>query len=576
MQEHQAIKKIRIGILSSFLSEPLKQILEERCLVFGIQGEIYLGQYGQYVQETLNKEGDLYRFEPDIIVLFIDTMTLLGDLYFFPYSISEEERKKWVETKLQEINDLVRMLLAHSSARIVLHNFATPPYSPLGILENREGFGFHESVETLNSRLRDCYKSHERVYLFDYNRFCSNIGYRTVTDPKMYYLGDLKVSNRAFRELADEYIAYILPTLSLSKKCLVLDLDNTLWGGVIGEDGLEGIKLGNYPEGKPFLEFQKRILSLHQRGVILAINSKNNMEDAIEVFRTHPEMILKEEHFTSIKANWNDKITNLKEIAQELRLGIDSFVVFDDDMTMREMIKEFLPEVTVIDVPQDPALYPSTIEHIVHFNTFSITQEDKKRGELYRTDKKRESLRLASGDIEQFLHSLGLRMILHGAEKVTIPRIAQLTQKTNQCNITTRRYFEDDIAKMASSPDHLVLCIEVNDIYGSYGITGVVIIQTFKEEWSIDSFLLSCRILGKNIEYALITYIIKKAAAMGVVRIIGEFLPTKKNAPAKNFFGESGFHQKSGGDIEAWVFDISTDTYREFPYIHIDDSQYNQ
>ncbi|MBI2474093.1 MAG: HAD-IIIC family phosphatase [Candidatus Taylorbacteria bacterium] len=334
----------------------------------------------------------------------------------------------------------------------------------------------------------------------------------------------------------------------------VLDLDNILWGGIGGEDGLEGIKLGPTTEGRPFYELQKYILALHNRGVILAINSKNNKADAIEVLQKHPYSILKEEHFASIQINWDDKIANMKKVADEINIGLDSLVFFDDDPTNREIIKSALPQVTVVETPEDPALYLETIMSIKLFNQFSITEEDKKKGKMFATE-----LKNSTSDIGKYLTELGIKVTFAPANQFNLPRIAQLVQKTNQFNTTTIRYTEEQLGKMSKDKNFWTLCLQVEDRFGDSGITGVAIVdKKDPQHWRLDSLLLSCRILGKEIENAFLAYILSAAKKAGVERLSGDFIATKKNAVSGEFFKQTGFERlgnKNG--VEKWTRKIS-------------------
>lgn len=531
----------KIALLSSFTFSGMGKALKEACGQINVGAQIYIAGYNQYVQEILDKKSGLYSFNPDLVVLFIDAKTLLGDLNFLPYRLSDEERKSWVVSQVDQMSRLVTSLSEKTAANIIFHNFEVPIYSPLGILENKQEFGIIESIGELNRCLRANYKKSNRVFLFDYDAFCARVGKENIFDPKMYYLGDIKLAVKHLPALAREYLSYIKPMLSKSKKCIVLDLDNTLWGGVVGEEGIEGIKLGPTPEGRPFWEFQKHLLALRERGILLAINSKNNSEDALKAIREHPYMVLKEEYFSAARINWTDKATNMKEIAKDLNIGMDSFVFIDDDKLNREMIKELLPEVQVVDLPDDSALYSWELSNINDFNLIQLTEEDKKRGEMYALEKKRDQLRSSVGDFDEFIRSLDLRISVLDANKFTIPRISQLTKKTNQFNLTTTRYEEKQIEEFAVSKNHIVKCYQVADKFGDYGITGVAIIKKKEKNWHVGTFLLSCRVLGKRVEFAVMSNLIETAKKNNIEMIFAEFIPTGKNKPAKNFYDDCGF-----------------------------------
>ncbi len=556
----QSEKIIKVAILSSFTTKGIKETLFVKCCELGIPVMFHVGDYNQYAQEILNKNSGLYKFNPDLIIIFIDTKVIMGELYFLPYQISDEQRKDWVDEKLKEIQSLVQKIKERSSAKILFHNFELPFYSPLGIVENKQKFGFIESVETLDINLRDVFKNDIQVFIFDYNSFCSKVGKENIVDYKMYYIGDMKLNLQYIPELCDEYLSYIRPLLSISRKCIVLDLDNVLWKGIIGEDGLEGIKLGPTPEGRPFLEFQKYLLSLFNRGVILAINSKNNLDDALKVFREHPYMILKEKHFAAMQINWDDKISNMKAIAEEINIGLDSLVFIDDDKLNREMIRDALPEVLVVDLPEDTSLYLKALMEINDFNTLQITPEDRRKGQMYAEQRKRRDFQKVATDIIEYLKRLGLVVTIEKANPFNIPRISQLTQKTNQFNMTTRRYLEEKIKRFVRNDNFLVVSVKVEDKFGDNGITGVAIIEKGVNKWRVDTFLLSCRVIGRRVEETLIAYILEEAKKEKANILIGEFIPTKKNIPAKGFYKNNGFKLvKKDNKTETWEYDIMKD-----------------
>jgi len=562
-------KIIRIALLTSFTSKGLKEILTVKCCKNGIFPEVYVGPYNQYNQEILNPSSFLYQFKPDLVILFIDSRTILDTKFLLPYEISDVQRKEETDSTAQNLISLVRTLQHNCAAKIIIHNFEIPVFSPLGILENKQDFGFIESVEYLNKKIRDAFKKDSQIFIFDYNAFCSKLGKQNSINYKLYYLADLKLNLEYIPFLADEYLSYIKPMVSLTKKCIVLDLDNTLWGGIIGEDGIEGIHLGPTPEGRPYWEFQAHLLSLFNRGVILAINSKNNPEDALAVLRNHPYMILKEKHFASIRINWNDKISNMIDIANEINIGLESMVFIDDDKLNREIIKKELPEVLVIEMPDDPTLFINTMTALNDFNALQITDEDLTKGKMYADQRQRSEFQKTVRDLSEYFKGLEMVVTIEKANPFTIPRISQLTQKTNQFNLTTRRYLEEDIKKFATDENFLIVSVDVKDKFGDNGTTGVAIVKAGAEEWHIDTLLMSCRIIGRRIEDTLLEYIINEVKSKGAKRIAGEFIPTKKNKPAKDFFRLNGFVLKKTDESgELWEYDLNN-AYKAPDYIRV-------
>ena len=269
--------------------------------------------------------------------------------------ISSEKRNDFVNNKTVEIQELINTFSKNSESKLIISNLAIPTNSPYGIYETKTDFGLQTMITKFNENLMEFSKNNPLIYLYDFNQFITKYGERNVFDYRQYFLGDVKISTNYIPSFGNELMGYVKPTLGLNKKCIVLDLDNTLWGGIVGEDGYNGIDLGDTPPGKAFVEFQKILLSLHQRGIILAINSKNNAADAMEVIKNHPNMILREENFACMKINWNDKLSNMQEIANELNIGLDSIVFFDDDPTNRELMRSIIPEVLTPELPKDPS-----------------------------------------------------------------------------------------------------------------------------------------------------------------------------------------------------------------------------
>lgn len=545
-------KKIRVGLLSSFTINGLEEIMRVKCHNFNISCQTYVSGYNQYVQEILDKSSKLYSFSPDLTFLILDTRTFLGDLFHFPYSVSNDERRIFVNNKTRELLDLIDYFNSNSKSKLIIFNFQIPTYSPYGISENKQDFGLLEMIKKTNDEIEIYAKSKENIFCYDFNNFVTFFGAKNIFNFREFFFGDIRISLKYLQYLADDLIGYVKPILGLTKKCIVLDLDNTLWGGIIGEDGYEGIKLGNNPLGRSFVEFQKILLSLNQRGIILAINSKNNYNDAIKVIKEHPDMILKEENFASMMINWNDKVSNLKEIANELNIGLDSMIFVDDEPVNRELVKLVLPEVLTIDLPTDPSTYASTIMSLNDLNLLKITDDDVKRGKMYFQEKKRSELK-TSINLDDFLSQLNIKLRIKNADKFTIPRISQLTLKTNQFNLTTKRYQIEDIEKLSNNNNYFLGCVQVEDKFGDNGITGIYIVKKSDKEWFLDSFLLSCRVMGRGIEERIIAYILQQAKNHNVLIVKGKYIPTQKNKPAENFFQNCGFVK----DNDYWIFDLN-------------------
>ena len=545
--------KIKLAFVSSFTINGLSESLRVKCSKKQISCSTYVSGYNQYNQEILNENSTLYKFSADITFLILDTRSIFGDLFHFPYSISKYERENFVNEKINDLENLIKKFIDTSKSKLIITNLGLPHYSPHGIAEMNTSYSFHDAIIDFNKKLKDKVLNINSVHIFDFFKFVIKHGETNVFNFQNYLFGDIKIALDYIPHLATELMPYIISFLGLTKKCIVIDLDNTLWGGIVGEDGFDGIRLGPQPPGNAFVEFQKYLKALSQRGIILAINSKNNFDDAMKVIREHPHMILREEDFACMKINWNDKVSNMKSISKELNIGLDSFVFFDDDPVNREFIKESIPEITTPNLPNDPSGYSEIIQSLNDFSVFQITDEDKNRGKMYHQQKQRIESQQYSTNLTDFLKTLNLEIKIKKCNSFTIPRISQLTMKTNQFNLTTKRYQEDEIKKLSNQDKMLVGCAQIQDKFGDNGITGVFIIEkTTSDEWFLDTFLLSCRVLGREVEKAILYYIINEARKNNVKRLKAKFIPTPKNKPIENLLQDSNFYQEN----DFWVYNI--------------------
>jgi FkbH-like protein len=340
-------------------------------------------------------------------------------------------------------------------------------------------------------------------------------------------------------------------------KALVTDLDNTLWGGVIGEEGLEGIQVGSEYPGAAYRALQRVMLDLYQRGIILAVCSKNNLADAMEVFETHPGMLLRPQHFAALRINWNDKAQNLCEIAAELNIGIDALVFLDDNPVERERVRVALPDVTVLELSDDPMTYAQTLRTAPIFERLALSEEDRERGRYYAEQRQRLELEQSATSLEDFYRSLQQEVEMAPVTPASLVRVAQLTQKTNQFNTTTRRYSEQQITAMAASADWQVYAVRVKDRFGDNGLVGVVITHDAADSCEIDTFLLSCRVIGRTVETAILSFVAEQARTRGMQSLHGWFLPTKKNAPARDCYASHNFQvleERDNGCL--WALDL--------------------
>jgi len=544
-------KKLRVAILGSFTLNGFEETIRVKCHQKKIECRTYVGDYNQYNQDILKKDSKFYEFNPELTFLILDVRHVLGELFFLPYSISASEREELVKTKVKEITNLIKTIIKNSNSRVILTDLQIPTYSPYGINEQNEDFGVKQIVREINMKIKHENKNELLLSILDFNEFIQKYGEENVFSYKQFFSGDMKISIEYIPKFIDELMRFVNAVMGITKKCIVLDLDNTLWGGVVGEDGFNNIKLGDDPIGRSFVEFQKRLLALNQRGIILAVNSKNNFDDAMKVIKEHPNMILREDNFGCMKINWNDKVTNLHEISRELNIGLDSFVFFDDDPINREFVKNQLDQVFVVDLPSDSAKFARALTEMNMFESLKITEEDTKRKDMYLGQRKRVEFENKIGDFNKFLKQMNIQVLIKKADSFSIPRISQLTLKTNQFNLTTKRYQQDQISSFSDDKNKIVESAQVSDKFGDNGITGVYIVEKKDTEWIIDTFLLSCRIIGRGVEDVMLSQLIERARKENVKKIKGKFIPTAKNKPAENFYKEFGFEKE--GDF--WIFD---------------------
>ena len=549
-------QKLRVAFLASFSINGFEETMRVKCFQKGIECITYVADYNQHNQEILNQNSELYKFKPDVTFLILDVRHILGDHFFSWHNTPHDEKLKFVETKINEIKKLCNTFEKNSDSKLIVTSLQIPSYSSYGINEPREIRGIKEIIHEINNEMFKTFSklnSNSKIFIYDFNEFVMKFGEKNIFNYKQFFSGDLKISTEYIPKFVNELMGYIYAISGTTKKCIVLDLDNTLWGGIIGEEGFDNIKLGDNPIGRSYVEFQKRLLALNQRGIILAINSKNNFNDAIEVIQKHPNMILRESNFACVKINWDDKVLNLKKISEELNIGLDSIVFFDDDPINQEYVRESLPDVLVVDLPKDSSQYSQIVTEMKEFDVLKITEEDTRRSDMYLGQKRRKALENEVGNFNEFLKQMNIQVHIQKANSFSIPRISQLTLKTNQFNLTTKRYQEEEISSLSLASDKIIECVEVVDKFGDNGITGVYIVdKNSDEEWIIDTFLLSCRIMGRGVEETMLSQIIQKAKATGVKRIKGKFIPTTKNKPAENFYKSYEF-KKIG---EYWVFDM--------------------
>jgi len=546
--------QLRVALLSSctieVLERPLAAALRER----GFEPSFWISGFGQYRQDALDPASGLYQHDPNVVLLYLDAEDLFRQLLQNPFANVGDARRaegRRVADDIASLVDAIRSRLP--KATVVVNTTALPPLNAVTGLEFNSEFGVQDAVAEYNAGLVAFAAARNDVIVLDAAGLAASVGFSRWRDSRMWYLARLRLSKPALEALASGYASTIAARLGKTKKCVAVDLDNTLWGGIVGEDGFDGIKLGEDGLGLAFAEFQEELLNLYRKGILLAICSKNNPDDALQVIRNHPGMRLREEHFAALRINWEDKASNLRALAEELNIGLDAFVFVDDNPVERSWVKQSAPEVVVPEWPTDPVDYKSALLQLSarYFPKLGITAEDRKRGEVYQAQAARRKLESSGATIEEFYHALEMRVRVGRADSFTIPRIAQLTQKTNQFNLTTRRYTEAEIRAASEDERTEVFWLDLNDRFGPSGLVGVLILkQDAPGEWNIDTFLLSCRVMGRTVENAFLAAAAREA---GATCLVGEYAPTAKNSPVKDLYARLGFaHVRDVGERRVW------------------------
>lgn len=558
----------RLAILRSFAVEPLVPLLRAAAAVQGVRLDITLGGFNTYVQDILDEHSLLYQSDPQAVIVAVQTRDLAPELWDRFADLDAQQVDLLIEQVTAKLGQLVDVFRSRSNAALVLHLLEAPPLPAHGILDSQRQSGQIEAIGRINSRLRALASTAREVYALDYDTLVARHGRLAWHDREKWLTARMPMQAVNLMHLVDEWMRFLHPLTGKVCKALVIDLDNTMWGGVVGEDGISGIRLGpDYP-GAFYQDVQRAVLNLYQRGIILAVASKNNAADALEVLENHPGMLLRPRHFAALRINWNDKARSLREIATELNIGLDAVAFLDDNPVERQAVRMQAPEVKVIDLPDDPAAYARVLQESPLFERLSLSDEDRERGRYYADERLRTEQRETASSLEDFYRSLSMELEFAEATPATYTRVAQLTQKTNQFNLTTRRYTEQDIVRMASSTDWSIYTVAARDRYGDTGLVGVVIVRWQSDLAEIDTFLLSCRVMGRTIETAVLATLVEEARSRGAKRLVGCYLPTKKNPVVADFYPTHGFAPVDEHDGETtWSLDPLSGTVAAPPWI---------
>jgi FkbH-like protein len=536
----------RLGVLSNATADLIADSLPIAAARHRIALEVKLAPYDQVFQQALDRDSELHRTSPDAVLLMLDYR-------WYGLATPAPGAGDRVSAALARLAELIDALHGITSTPIIVQTIAMPVQPLFGSFDRRV-VGTGRDADALNRGIADLVRD-RGCYLLDVSALCDAVGAARFHDPVAWALYKLPIASGVVPLYADWLGRLIGAIRGASRKCLVLDLDNTLWGGVVGDDGLEGLRIGpGSAEGEAFLEVQRLALDLKRRGIILAVCSKNDEQTARSVFRQHPEMLIKESDIAVFQANWLDKPSNLEAIAKSLEIGIDALVLLDDNAAERAQVRAALPLVGVPEVGNDPAHYPALLCAAGYFETVSYSEEDRTRAESYATNALRAEVKAKARDLGDYLQSLEMVISHNAFDAANRPRIAQLINKSNQFNLTTRRYSESEVASLESDTSKHTFQTRLRDRFGDFGLIGVIIAATQSDgSWDIDTWLMSCRVLGRQVEWSMLKTLADQAAVAGAPYISATYLPTAKNSMVAEHYDRLGFGRVSedaGGTVK--------------------------
>lgn len=532
-------KKVRLAVLGSSTTTHLLPAIRVAGLRRGIWIDTYENDYGQYLQELSDPDSALHEFKPTAILLALDAYHLTG-------GVTAAMDQETADAALAEMLDRVKETwnLARAAFKCpILQQAVMPLHLPvLGNNEHRLPGSKSSFVTRLNAAIRTAAEP-EGVDILSIDDRAVRDGIGKWHDTALWHRSKQETSPVASPMYGDLVGRWVAAKQGRSYKCLVLDLDNTVWGGVIGDDGLEGIALGQgSPLGEAYVALQEYARELSRRGIILAVCSKNDEANALEPFEKHPDMVLKRGDIACFIANWQNKADNIRQIAQDLNIGIDSLVFLDDNPFERNLVRQELPMVAVPEVGEDPTGYPLAIADAGYFEGLSVTDEDRERTSQYQGNKARDALKASVTDLPSYLRGLEMQLIWKRFDKIGQQRIVQLINKSNQFNLTTKRYTDEDVVAVMQDPDAFGLQLRLLDRFGDNGIIAIVIGRLLpNKDLYIDTWLMSCRVLGRQVEPTTLNLICQEAGKLGAKRVVGEYIPTKKNGMVKDHYAKLGF-----------------------------------
>lgn len=551
------LKKIKVAVLGKYNFDTLISAIRVSLMAKGFIPEIYQSGYGLMEQEIIDPKSDFYGFKPDIALL----VTGYRDVKEFPeHGADPATVNKMVDREAAKYASLWKTITDRMPCHILQNNIDIPVERPFGELEAKYPWAKTNYLRRINLKLGELAPGY--VSILDIDHLSSKIGKRLWFDERFYYHSKDGFAFDCMPEYADLFALLVSAVKGASKKCLVLDLDNTLWGGAIGDEGIENIRFGQGSgDGEAYLEFARYIDALRRRGVVLAVCSKNDEETAREPFLKLEEMPIKLEDISVFMANWDDKATNIKRIAQKLNIGLDYLVFVDNDPIERELVKRFLPMVSVTELPDDPSLYKRALYDGHYFEMTEFSKEDRERSKYYRAQEGFDAEKEGAPDIATFLQSLNMKLTVSAFNDIDLGRITQLVNKTNQFNLTTRRYSEAEIRSVMKDSEYVTVSARLKDKFGDHGLISVFIGRIAEGSiLEIDTWVMSCRVFSRKVEDNLFDHVLNVIRRRGISFVRGAYIPTKKNAIVKDLYSNFDFilRETEKNGTTHWELDLNT------------------
>jgi FkbH-like protein len=546
-------QKIRIALLSDAATQqfvPLLRALFHRC---GIEAAIYEGPFDAVQLETVDSDSGLYRFRPDVIVLLNSVQALRAS-----FSKRAGDAREFFREQSNQLLAVWDAIQSRTSATILQSTFALPYERHFGNFERKTADSLTSIVHSLNGFVAEQSRERTGILLNDVDWVASWIGRQYWFDERFWDLTKTFCALEHLPAVAKNIVDIVMSTRGRVVKCVILDLDNTLWGGVIGDDGLDGIVLNAHGDGEAYYRLQLFLKELLKRGILLAVASKNEMSNALLPFEKHPDMVLRREDITVFMADWSPKADNIRKIRETLNIGFESMVFLDDNPFERELVRGVLPDVIVPELPVDPAEYVRAICELNLFETPAFSAEDLKRSDMYRAEGERRAAQAAFANADDFLRSLEMQIVVSRFDSFHLARIAQLIQRSNQFNLTTRRLSEAECESMMHNPGMTPLYVKLSDRIGDHGLIGVVVLEPDGDTLAIRDWLMSCRVLARGVEQFVMNLVVEQAVRLDLHAVSGQYIQTPKNAMVKDFFAQFGFVKTDESETHAhWRLTVS-------------------